>query len=81
MKTIEIRRFDGEDRIFIDNQLFDWGIDEEALNQISKISNEDELKKIHENIKQYFLGCFESYLGRPTSIKEVLESIQSGQIK
>jgi hypothetical protein len=81
MKTVEIRRFDGEDRIFIDNQLFDWGIDEEALSQINQISNPEEIKKIHENIKRYFLGCFESYLGRPTSIKEVLEAIQSGQIE
>lgn len=81
IKTIEIRRFDGEDRLFVDNQLFDWGIDEEALSQIDKISNKEDIEKIHENIKKFFLDCFSSMVGKKINIKQAYEAIVSGQIE
>jgi hypothetical protein len=81
IKTIEIRRFDGEDRLFVDNQLFDWGIDEEALLQIDKISNKEDIEKIHENIKNFFLDCFSSMVGKKINIKQAYEAIVSGQIE
>jgi hypothetical protein len=81
IKTIEIRRFDGEDRLFVDNQLFDWGIDEEALSQIDKISNKEDIEKIHENIKNFFLDCFSSMIGNKINIKQAYEAIVSGQIE
>lgn len=81
MKTIEIRRFDGEDRIFINNELFDWGIDEEAINKINNINDKEELDKILENIMLYFISCIEPILGRKTNIKEIYESILSGNFE
>lgn len=81
IKTIEIRRFDGEDRLFIDNQLFDWGIDDEALEQIKQINNKEEVEKIHENIKHFFLECFSSIIGKKINIKQAYEAIVSGQIE
>lgn len=79
MKTIEVRRFDGEDRIFVNNELFDWGIDEDAINKINNINNKEELDKILENIMLYFISCIEPILGRKTTIKEIYESIISGE--
>jgi len=81
IKTIEIRRFDGEDRLFVDNQMFDWGIDEEALSQIDKINNKEDIEKIHENIKNFFLDCFSSMIGKKINIKQAYEAIVSGQIE
>ena len=81
IKTIEIRRFDGEDRLFVDNQMFDWGIDEEALSQIDKINNKEDIEKIHENIKNFFLDCFSSMIGNKINIKQAYEAIVSGQIE
>ena len=81
MKTIEIRKFEGENRLFIDNQLFDWGIDEEAIEQINKIENKEDLEKINENIKQFFLECLSSMIGKKINIKEAYESIISGQVE
>lgn len=81
IKTVEIRRFDGEDRLFVDNQLFDWGIDDVALEQINQITNKEELQKIHENIKNFFLDCFSSMIGKKVNIKQAYEAIVSGQIE
>lgn len=80
-KTIEIRRHNGENCIFIDNQLFDWGIDEEAIDQIKKIENEEDLKKIKENIKNFFLDCFSSIVGKEITIKQLYKAIESGQLE
>jgi transcription termination factor NusB len=80
IKLIEIRSLDGENRLFIDNQLFDWGIDEEAIEQIKKIENEEDLQKINENIKDFFLECLSSIVGKKMNIKEAYEAIISGQV-
>jgi hypothetical protein len=79
MTTVEIRRFDGEDRIFIEDQLFDWGIDDQAIGQINNTTNLDQLNSIHENIRLYFLQSLESFLGRKVTIKEVYNAIKSGK--
>lgn len=81
MISFEIRRFDGEDRIFVNNQLFDWGIDDDALKDIKKITDDVELSQVHENIKQYFLSCLESFVGKKMSIKQVLQAIEIGYVE
>ena len=76
MKTIEIRKFEGENRLFIDNQLFDWGIDEEAIEQINKIENKEDLEKINENM---FSKCFR---GEKTVSRFVISKRQElGQVR
>jgi hypothetical protein len=82
MKVLfEVRRFNGQDVIIIDNSLFDWGLDKESLNEIKKIKDKQQLEKINENIKKYFLDCLESFIGKRLSIKEVIDSLKSGYIE
>lgn len=81
MMSFEIRRFEGEDKIFIENQLFDWGLDESSIEKINKIKDQAELEKIHANIKDYFLNCLGEFIGRPISILEVVNAIESGNIE
>lgn len=76
----EIRRFDGEDKIFIEDQLFDWGLDESSIDQVNKIQNLDELQEIHKDIRNFFLSCLSDILGRQVTIKEVYEGLLSGEI-
>lgn len=78
MKNIQVRRFDGEDRIFIDDQLFDWGIDEKAIHQINSLKDPEEIKKVQENIRQYFLQSIGYFLEKEVTIKQVYEGINSG---
>ena len=82
MKVLfEIRRFNGQDVIFIDNSLFDWALDEESLEEIKKIKDKDRLEKINENIKNYFLDCLESFINKKLSIKEVIDGLKLGYIE
>ena len=80
-KIIEIRRFDGEDRIFIDNNLFDWRIDDESLDKINKITDSQELINVNQNIKEYLLHSLEAYLGKSITIKQIYEAIKIGHIE
>lgn len=76
----EIRRFNGEDLIFIDNQYFDFAIDDSALEKVNSLEGE-ELKKVHENIKNYLLTSLAQVLGRAVTMKEVMEAIKTGYIQ
>jgi len=77
----EIRRYEGKNAIFIDNQLFDWNIEEEAIEKIKKIKDKAELKEINANIRMFLLDCLESCLNRKITIRDVLESLRSGHIE
>ncbi len=76
----EIRRFNGEDLIFIDNQYFDFAIDDSALEKVNSLEGE-ELEKVHENIKNYLLTSLAQVLGRAVTMKEVMEAIKTGYIQ
>lgn len=77
----EIRRYNGQNVIFINDQLFDWAIDEESLEEIKKIKSKEELENINESIKNYFLDCLESTLNKKITIKQVLEGLKLGHIE
>ncbi len=76
----EIRRFNGEDLIFIDNQYFDFSIDDSDLKKVNSLEGE-ELEKVHENIKNYLLTSLAQVLGRAVTMKEVMEAIKTGYIQ
>lgn len=68
--------------ILINDEVFDWGLDEEALNQANQISsNPNALKAIHFDIKNYFLECLGEYLGFKPTIKKVIESLKVEHIE
>jgi hypothetical protein len=83
MKKIpfEIRRYEGKNVIFIDNQLFDWSIEEEAIEKISKIKDEIELKEINNNIRMFLLDCLGSYINKQINIRDVLDALKLGYIE
>ena len=78
---LEVRKYDGQNVLFINDQLFDWGVDQEAVEQIKKITNKYELKSIHESIKEYLLESLETYTNKKITIGELLEGIKVGYIE
>ena len=62
--------------------MFDWGIEEEALQEAKKFAGEDaSIKKaIHGDIKKFFLDSLSEFLGREVTLKEVNEAVESGYI-
>lgn len=78
----EIKEEQGNKAIFIDNELFDWGIEENALEQANQYASNDEiLKAIHTDIREYFLDCIEQYLNFRPTIKQINKSLKVGYIE
>jgi hypothetical protein len=82
MKYIfEIRKYDGENKIFINDQLFDWRIDEGSINKIKQIKDKKEIEKINNNIKDYLLGSLEEFIGKKITIKELIDALKEGHLE
>jgi hypothetical protein len=77
-----INEYAGQKVIFINNEVFDWAIDEDALIQANEFaSNTNALKAIHFDIKNYFLECLEDYIGFKLNMKQVNEAIKLGYVQ
>ena len=85
MKTknipFEVGEFEGQKVIVIDGEIFDWGIDDDALNQANQyVSNKETMSAIHSDIKNYFLECLSEVLGFEPSIKQINDALELGYI-
>lgn len=76
--VFEVRKYNGENKIFVNDQLFDWGIDENALDQIKNIKDEEEIKNINISIRNYFLDSLGEFLGKKISIKQLYDALKVG---
>lgn len=81
-KKFEIKIVDGQKVIFIDEELFDWGLDEGALERANEFSsNLQTMEAIHLDIKNYFLECLSEQLGFKPTIKQINKALQDGYIE
>ena len=88
MKTIEIKQHTDPDfnisynAIFIDGELFDWGIEQAELNKAKKFVGQDRFLKrtVHGDIQRYFLNCLSQFIGREITIQELNKSLEKGQL-
>jgi len=72
--------------IFIDGELFDWGISEDEYNlavaYANKKKNKDEiLARIHRDIEKHYLSSLSEFIGRKITLKELQEARKTGWIK
>ena len=79
---IEIKKLQDNKVIFINDELFDWGIEEDALQQANQYASNDEiLKAIHADIKEYFLDCIEQYINFRPTMAQINEGLKIGYIE
>ena len=77
----EVRHFEGQNVIFADNTLFDWRIDEDAIDEIKNISDDKDLENVHDSIRSFFIESLSYFLQKKVTIKEVLEALKLGYIE
>lgn len=83
MKKVTMHDMDGIRIIAVDNEAFDWGIEEEDFKTINLIAkNDPEMKNnFIGNIQKHFVECFGEFIGRPTSLQEINKALESGWIE
>jgi len=79
---ITIHEIEGQRILAVNNEAFDWGIDEEHLKAVQVISkNDPEVKKNYiGSIQKYFVDCFSEFVGKEMTLKEINEAIKRGHI-
>jgi len=79
---ITIHEIEGQRILAVNNEAFDWGIDEENLKAAQVISkNDPEVKKNWiGSIQKYFVRCFSEFVGKEMTLKEINEAIKRGHI-
>ena len=69
--------------IFVDGELFDWGIDPQQL-QTAKafIAQNPEMRKsVMGDIERHFVSCFSEFLERDITLAEINRALETGEIK
>ena len=83
MKKVTLHEMDGVRIIALDNEAFDWGIEEEDFKAAQVISKNDPAMKDNflGSVQRHFVDCFSEFLGRPTSLEEINRAIADGWIE
>jgi hypothetical protein len=88
MAKIEVKiHFDEElkkdiNAIYVDDQVFDWGIDEQSLYDARNFiqNNQNMEKAIYGDIENHFIECFSEFLGRQITLQELVAALETGII-
>jgi hypothetical protein len=79
--SIEIEFEAKGDQIFIDGEAFDWGLDEDAMEQANRHSGTPEFSRaIHNDIMEHFLSSISEVLGFRPTMRQVNEALDRGFI-
>lgn len=80
MKKITIHEFNGQKILVVDNEAFDWGLDEDTYQKAKFAIKNDPLMKENfiGNIQKYFVDAFSEFVGKEMTLKEINDAIEKG---
>ena len=82
-KTITVSQDDNRKVISVDGIVFDWGIDDESLEEAKRFaaSNPIMKKSIHADIQQHFIQSFSEFIGEEVTLSQLNSAIITGVIE
>lgn len=80
---LEIKEHENQKVLLINNEIFDWQIEEEELEDAIKFANNDNKvkKAIKADIQNFFLSCLGEILNKKITLKELNDGIEKGFIE
>lgn len=73
--------------IFIDDDHFDWGIEEDSIknaaehaSKLGPMLGRAYMKRIQDEIQEHFIACLSEFINRPVTANEVNEAQRTGFI-
>ena len=69
--------------IFVDGELFDWGINPQELHTAKSfiIQHPEMRKSVMGDIERHFVSCFSEFLGRDITLAEINKALETGEIE
>lgn len=79
----EIKKQENQNVLFINDEMFDWQIEEEELDDAIKFANNDEKvkKAIKADIQNFFLSCLSEIINHEITLKELNDAIEKGYLE
>jgi len=82
-KKIAIHEHQGMRILAVDNEAFDWGLNEEQYKKAQfVIKNDPEMKENYVgDIQKHFIKSMSEFLGKQVTLKEINDAIEKGFIE
>jgi len=84
---VEIKNYQDESGaecrgIFVEDELFDWGLDEADLKTANALIKQDPhmRKSVMGDIQSHFVACFSEFIGREVILSQINEALRTGEI-
>lgn len=80
---VEIKKQENQNVLFINDEIFDWQIEEEELGDAIKFANNDEKvkKAIKADIQNFFLSCLGEVVDHKITLRELNDAIEKGYLE
>lgn len=81
-KKIQIVNLENKNYLMVNDEMFDWAIEEDQVKQIADhIKCDVDMKdNMIASVFRNFTNCFSEFIGRQVTLKEINESILKGEI-
>ena len=82
-KVLRIQEVDGTNVIVVDNEAFDWGVEEEIIKKAQGFCKEhpNTNQSVLGDLQTHFIESFSEFLGREVELKEINKAIKDGYIE
>jgi len=79
----EIKKQNNQNVIFINDESFDWQIEEEDLEEAMRFADDNPAvkKAVHADIKNFFLDCIKQVLNQEVSLKQINDALEIGYLE
>lgn len=65
--------------IFLDDEMFDWGLDEDSAQMANEsIKNDEDARSVHLSVMEFFLESLEAVTGERMNIDQVNKALETG---
>lgn len=83
IKIITIHDIDGIKMIAVDNEVFDWGVDENDFKSAKLTIKDDPMMKevFLGDIQKHFVNCFSEFIGKKVTLNEINQALINGKIE
>jgi hypothetical protein len=68
--------------IFVEGELFDWGLDEADLKTAKTLIRQEPLmrKSVMGDIQSHFVACFSEFIGQEVTLSQINEALRTGEL-
>jgi hypothetical protein len=76
--SFEVGESEGQKVIFINGELFDWGLDDAS---IEMANDQEDIRSVHNDIRDHLLDSLSEVLGFRPTMKQINDALRTGNLQ